>query len=499
MIIRHFKVINMQNAYINRKLVAVFLLVLLCGSSCKKILDLQPHNSTFTDAYFKTGQDANTAIAGAYALLRSVLLNNYSWHVYGDLPSGEYSVNGGLDAFNQPICNGQFIGLNVGPWQWNWQNYYQLLQQVNLIIAKVPEIPASAFTNPDLRNQIIGEAYFLRAYVYFYMSRIWGDVPLKLAPDLDVSQAQTIPRSPATTVWAQCLADCQAAESNLVFGYADLSQTAVRANRGSVLALKAHIQAWKHDYGACEKTADTLIRQGGYQLEDSAHYAQVFIGKSREGIFEINVNYGQNEGIATAGNGGGYLPTLARPFIANQGNLNWPINHDYVINLYSDTADIRYAKFFYQAYTSNQGQTIKYSNIYYADGSSQGDPRLSNNLNIFRLPDIMLLRAEALNKLGRDGEALPLLNAVKKRAGIADYTGAGGTDMGREILEERLRELFFEGQAYYDLIRTGLLLDYNENFSPDQYYNGGWVWPIDPSMFKDDFTLVQTKYWQGKL
>jgi hypothetical protein len=147
----------------------------------------------------------------------------------------------------------------------------------------------------------------------------------------------------------------------------------------------------------------------------------------------------------------------------------------------------------------NQGQTIKYSNIYYADGSAQSDPRLSNNLNIFRLPDIMLLRAEALNKLGRDAEALPLLNAVKERAGIEDYTGAGGTDMGREILEERLRELFFEGQAYYDLIRTGLLLDYNENFSPDQYYNGGWVWPIDPSMFKDDFTLVQTKYWQGKL
>jgi hypothetical protein len=100
MIIHHFKVINMQNTFINRKLVAVFLLVLLCSSSCKKILDLQPHNSTFTDAYFKTGQDANTAIAGAYALLRSVLLNNYSWHVYGDLPSGEYNVDGGLDAFN---------------------------------------------------------------------------------------------------------------------------------------------------------------------------------------------------------------------------------------------------------------------------------------------------------------------------------------------------------------------------------------------------------------
>ncbi|MBS1663777.1 MAG: RagB/SusD family nutrient uptake outer membrane protein [Bacteroidetes bacterium] len=482
-------------------IIALFLIT-LSGVSCKKILDLEPHNSTFTEAFFKTGTDANSAISGAYALLRQVLMNNYSWHVYGDLPSGEYEVNGGLDAFNQPICSGQFIGLNVGSWEWNWQNYYQLIQQINLVITKVPDIPLSSFTNPDLKKQIIGEAYFLRAYTYFYMTRIWGDVPLKLAPDLDVSQAINIPRTPAATVWAQCLADCQTAEGNLTFGYADQTQAVVRANKGSVLALKAHIQAWKKDYAACEKTADTLISQGGYTLVDSAHYNEVFVGRSTEGIFEVNINYGQSEGVGLNnddGSGdGGYLPTLARPFIQNQVNVNWPISNPYVNRIFRDTADIRYYKFFYQAY-SNNGQTIKYSNITYADGSAHNDPRLSNNLNIFRLPDIMLLRAEALNKLGRDADALPLLNAVKTRAGIVPYSGAGGDDLATEILEERLRELFFEGQAYYDLIRTGKILDYNENFNASQYQNGGWMWPIDPSMFKDDFTLVQTPYWRGKL
>jgi len=481
---------------------AALMLLLVTGNSCKKILDLQPHNSTFTEAYFKTGQDANTAIAGAYALLRSALLNNYSWHVYGDLPAGELSVNGGLDAFNAPICNGQFIGLNVGSWEWNWANYYQLLQQVNLIIDKVPGIPLGSFTNQDLKQQIIGEAYFLRAYTYFYMSRIWGDVPLKLAPDLDVSQAVNIPRSPAAAVLAQCLADCQTAQNILVFGYSDPTQTAVRANKGSVLALKAHIQAWKGDYAACEKSADTLINQGGYTLMDSAHYNQVFIGKSPEGIFEINVNYGQNEGIATASNGGGYLPTLAAPFIARQTNLNWPLNQFYVNTIFTDTSDIRYAKFFYQA-QSGQGQTIKYANITYADGSAQNDPRLSNNLNIFRLADIILLRAEALNQLGQDGAATTLLNTIRSRAGIAPYQGAGGTALGTAILEERLRELFFEGQSYYDLVRTKQLTNYNQNFSPAQFMNGsplgGWLWPVDPGMFKDDFTLTQTPYWQGKL
>jgi hypothetical protein len=498
------------------------ILILLGGGACKKVLDLQPHNSTFTEAYFQTGTDANTAIAGAYALLRSVLLNNYSWHIYGDVPSAELNIIN--DAFTSSIASGQFIGLNVSSQNWNWANYYQLIQQVNLIINKVPGIPIETFTNQDDKKRIVGEAYFLRAYTYFYMSRIWGGVPLKLAPDLDVSQSANIARSPVTTVYAQCLADCQTAESMLTFGYSDPTQAVVRANKGAVLALTAHIQAWTHDYASCEKTADTLIRQGGYTLVDSAHYSQIFVGRSTEGIFEININTGQNEGIATLGYNGntnGYLPTLAYPFIAKQGTLNWATNPDMLKTLYGyhppdtigdptadgDTlTDIRWKKDFYQA-TSGVGQTIKYANITYADGSAQNDPRLSNNLNIFRLADIFLLRAEALNALGRDAEAIPLLDTVRTRAGLVRYNDIDTTypapphkpPLAIAILNERLKELFFEGQAYYDLIRTNQLTNYNHNFFVNQYLNGGWLWPIDPAMFKDDFLLVQTPYWQGKI
>jgi hypothetical protein len=74
--------------------------------------------------------------------------------------------------------------------------------------------------------------------------------------------------------------------------------------------------------------------------------------------------------------------------------------------------------------------------------------------------------------------------------------------LGTTILEERLRELYFEGQSYYDMVRTKTLPTYNERFK-DQFMNGtpegGWLWPIDPGMFKDDFTLTQTPYWQGRL
>lgn len=474
-------------------------------TSCKKILDLDPHNSTFTNAYFTNGTDANTAIAGAYALLRSVLLNNTSFHVYGDATAKEFNINSGQDDGNYNISNGEFTGLNVGSGYWNWQNYYQLLQQINLVINKVPGIPINTFTNQDDKKRIIGEAYFLRAFTYFYMSRVWGDVPLKLAPDLDISQAKNLPRNPAADVMKQCLADLKIAEDELTYGYTDQSQRAVRANKGSALALEAHIEAWTHNYNACEQSAAQVIDNGGYSLiADTSQFSKIFVGKSAEGIFEININYGQSEGIAI--NNGGYTPTLRYPFIFSKTNLEWPLNRDYVNKLYTDTLDIRYAKYFFQAQSDGNGQTVKFNNITYADGSTKNDPRLSNNLIIFRLADVILLRAEALNHLGRDAEAVNLLNRVRHRAGIADYAGTGD-NLNRTILEERLRELFFEGQAFYDLVRikkisnatSSFIEDYNSSFSDTRINAGGNYWPVDPAMFKDDFTLKQTPYWQGKL
>ncbi|MBO9729640.1 MAG: RagB/SusD family nutrient uptake outer membrane protein [Chitinophaga sp.] len=471
-------------------------------SSCSKILDLEPHNSTFTGAYFSSESDAKTSLSGAYAILRNILIRDNSWHKYGDVVSGELSIDGGRDNGNYNISNGEYTGLNVGSSNWNWQQYYQLLQQVNLIINKVPGIPDSKFASIDTKRHVIGEAYFLRAFTYFYMSRIWGDVPLKLQPDLDVSTAKNIARSPAADVWKQCLADLEAAKPNLDFGYeGNETDRAVRANKGSAFALQAHILAWKGDYAGAADAANTVITSGGYLLADASNYAKVFIGKSQEGIFEININDAQSEGLSLQNNSGMGV-TLSMPFIDGKSYIEWPVNTNMVNYLYADSSiDIRYRTFFYNA-QSNQGQIIKFANITYADGSTKKDPRLSNNLIIFRLADIILLRAEMLNKLGQDGDALTLLNKIRKRAGLADVSDTGA-DLETAILEERLRELYFEGHAYYDLVRTKKLPDYNEHFPSAQFQGGaptgGWLWPIDPGMFKDDYTLVQTPYWRGKL
>ncbi|SFE01390.1 Starch-binding associating with outer membrane [Chitinophaga sp. CF118] len=500
----------MNKRLLHKSYTVILLASIMIASSCSKILDLEPHNSTFTDAYFTNEQDANTALAGAYAILRNVLMTDNCWHMYGDVAAGEFKPDGNYDAGAIDVASGNYIGGNAPGGLRNWQKFYKLLQQVNLIIDKVPGIDDNKFLDTTAKRHVIGEAYFLRAFTYFYMSRIWGDVPLKLAPDLNADEAKNIPRSPADSVLMQCLADLEIAKGALDFGYTDGLQRAVRANKGSVFALEAHIKAWKGDYAGSEIAANEVITKGGYQLVDSANYMQIFIGRSMEGIFEVNINDGQSEGIALNRYEGGYnapANVLMDPFIDGKSTIAWPLNNTYLSNIYRESGDIRFEKFFYQA-GSDKGQTIKYANITYADGSGKKQPRMANNMNIFRLADIILLRAEALNKLGRDPEAIVLLNQVRNRAGVPDYDGS--VDLASVILEERMRELFYEGQSYYDLVRTKKLssfspvsnIGYNENFTDGMFMNGsplgGWLWPIDNDMFRDDFTLKQTPYWQGK-
>lgn len=514
---------------------ALLFAAMLVTISCHKVLDLEPHNSTFTAANFKTENDAKTANAGSYALLRRALLSNGAWHTYGDVAAG--GLNCDADAWRQYVVSGQFVGLNVQSYNWNWKGWYQILQQVNLMILKIPEISDDKFISEN-KNHIIGEAYFMRAYVYFFMSRVWGDVPLKLEPDLEVSTAKNLPRTAVDSVLNQCLLDVAKAESLLDWGYTDESQRAVRANKGSAYALEAHIRAWRHDYAGAEIAANEVITKGGYKLLDSSSYKQVFQGKSVEGIFEININNAQSEGIAMINSDGSYdmsAYTMAMPIIPQKRSLEWKLDVPFNTALYPDTLtrdpddpdqtaihqpdfvdtlnDVRYRNFYYQARkdpdptdpNSNvppnlYQQITKFSNFNII--TVQVDIRLSNNIPIFRLADIILLRAEALDSLGRFSEARTLLDQVRSRAGLYAYSGTDD-ELKTGILKERLRELFFEGQSYYDLVRTKRLPEFNPKFPATQFSkaspSGGWLWPVDPALFKDDYTLIQTPYWRGQL
>ena len=143
----------------------------------------------------------------------------------------------------------------------------------------------------------------------------------------------------------------------------------------------------------------------------------------------------------------------------------------------------------------------KYHNVIYQNVITQTSPYISNNLVIMRLAGIILLRAEALTKLNRPAEAVSLLNEIRERAGLDDYTYTNEQALYYEIMDETGRELFGEGHWYFDLLRSGLLTDpgydfYIDSYSPTRIQNGGGQWPLNLNTLSgEDPLLVQNSWW----
>ncbi len=130
-------------------------------------------------------------------------------------------------------------------------------------------------------------------------------------------------------------------------------------------------------------------------------------------------------------------------------------------NLFWEAGDKRSSHWFYYDNQADIYMLTKYSNVIYKDGDERKDPRYSNNILIFRLSDIILLRAEALYKTGKEGDARTLMNITRNRAGIGDVDPAlTGEDFFLELIWERGRELYSEGHFYWDLLRTDIATEY---------------------------------------
>lgn len=491
------------------------------AGGCKKLLDQDPINSPYNDAFWKDEKDAMQALAGNYALLRKSLTTttafggDMSHFAYGDLTAFEFSdfdqydldflVEGGKD-----LGAPSYIGDYLGDLQ-DWTPYYQVITQSNIILHNMPGIPDNKYKSDpvETRSKIMGEALFLRTYAYFYMVRLWGDVPLVTAYDPDPAHAQPIPRNSELEVLDTCINNAKQAIALLLWDYKDGSGKAVRANKGSAYALLAHLYMWKHfrTNGADPKDLEQAIaaiteisKSGKYQLLPAAEFASLFKGKSNEGIFEINMQAAQNEQQQTSGF---YYKITKEPYVKNKTSKNGVVNMDMLKKLYTPE-DLRYQYYF--DFRDNQNDPIitKYTgkggeNIFYKDVANFAQAAVSANIILFRYADVLLLRAEANAKLGRYGEARTDLNAVRARAGLEPSSKADAALL-YEIFAERSRELFAEGQRWYDLVRMRAFNgELGDNFDEARLAAEGWKWPVARSLFINNFVLKQNKFWEGKV
>ncbi|QQD15603.1 RagB/SusD family nutrient uptake outer membrane protein [Sphingobacterium sp. UDSM-2020] len=472
---------------------------LMLGSSCGKYLNLSPQGSTYDEVFWTDGPNVEKATLGAYALLRDAVRNERSYFIFGDIGSGmlkstEWNYADFARAGEFRFGRAPYLENSL----WDWTRFYKIINQCNLIVEHTTAMDVSLFENgEDDKNQYIANAKFLRAYTYFYMQRVWGDVLLVKETFKDPQNIPDMARSPQAETLKFCKED-------LVFAAANLGQGPAKsfASKGAANALLAEVYAWEHDYVNAEKyIAETL--KGGYALEDIKDYKKIWQGNSKESIFELNMLYNDTgrewstdffnvflTGADVPGKGSGSVweidPTLLEKKTSAEDRIDGlrdgSARFDLITTAFPDN--------------SERLTLRKYDRVNFYSATDLGAYAVDNNLVLIRLADIILLRAEAYFKNGKQNLALEDLNTIRNRAGLPNITLAGD-ELFKEIFLERRRELIGEGTIQFDLIRMELLEEMN-NYNTDRIALQGYYWPLNMrALLPQNESLTQNPYWRN--
>jgi hypothetical protein len=452
------------------------LLVVLGAAGCKNDLTEVPSDFVSPQNFYRNAGDALSALTAAYATFVDMNspLSNSDYLGRNLTMLIEYPtevVTSRLSAANERSLIGNFhtqFSSSHTYLQTVWEASYFGINRANTVISRVPAVPMDA----TRRDQIVGEAKFLRALHYYWLAGLFGGVPLKLTETATIG-GDNLPRASAADTWAQIEKDLTEAAAVLPpsWGAGDFG----RATKGAALTLlgKAYLQAaatgagTPSDYQKAEaafRTVETL----GYILDPN--YASLFDGsneQSKEIIWSI-----QNVRVSGAG---GYLsqwfapvtsPPIYQPGAQNQFQAERPFYDSY------NPTDIRKAGTWLTSFTNN-GKTVTWawtSGIQTSAnyGSTGPVPRKYLDLQapangaeapdyvILRYADVLLSLAEAINaQAGPTPEAYTLVNQVRTRAQVPPMTPALSAAAFKDSLfVERRFELALEDHGVFDSRRN---------------------------------------------
>jgi hypothetical protein len=442
-----------QNNFLNMKHLKIYLLALtvLTTTSCNKsFVDLQPISSASSGNFYKTAADIKVALNGVYAALQlnGISTNNY---VFGEISSDNtYPVASGsvtdqdeFDRFYIRTTNPYISG--------RWNDGYNAITRANTVIEKIAPIEMDA----TLKSRYIAEAKFLRAYVYFELVRTFGDVPLVTKSlTSSLNEAYDYGRNLATEVYTQIEKDLSEAEADLPASYtgADIG----RITKGAAKALLGKVYLTQKKYDVAATKLKEVIDLNIY---DTVPYPDIFdITKKngKEAVFEIQFAAGMGEGNPWPNS---FAPQNSGNAVINFGGGGNNRPSQDLINAY-EPGDIRKNYSLAESYVNSSGQTISdvYVRKYRSTPAINNDN--ANNIPVIRYTDILLMYAECLNEQSYNatGDAMKYLNMIRKRAGLPDKTAADIPDQATFRLameQERRVEFAFEGQRWFDLVRTG--------------------------------------------
>jgi hypothetical protein len=416
----------MKMIIINKILPAFAAIILV--SSCSKILDTQPELYVDETQSIVDKKSADAALIGAYNALSQNANQGVTFRYTVNLASdnlkwvGNTPTNREFDVYDIFATNTRVAEL--------WAAIYKTINIANNIIATVPIVNDVSFSQAD-RNNSRGEAYFLRAYSYFDLVRLWGNVPLQITPTKTTADAKGIGNSSPPVVYKQIEQDLDSAETLL---YSTVNRN--RANKFTAKALKARLYLYQKNWVKAESYATELINNtANFKLVKP--YNLFFASKNTtESIFEIDYTVNNKNSWATnwfasniTGGKKELLPT--DEFIALAKDPNTGGDRSTLLLTIS-------------------GVTYGNMNFKLATGDDQ--------VYAMRIAEMYLIRAEARaeNATGDLTGAVQDLNVIRSRANVPSIVSvADKNELIDKILQERRIEFAYESQRWFDLVRKG--------------------------------------------
>ncbi len=474
----------------SRMLPALCALCLAAVTGCKKYLDAPlPVDEITTASVYTTDNTCAAALnsiyneiyqQGFFAGTGSV---GYLTGSYGDELRNLSSLPTNLALYEDGV------GSSLGGVTGLWTEMYTQIYAMNLAIEN---LPGASSTSVPHKDQWLGEAYFLRGLTYFYLTNLYGTVPLVLSSNYAVNNV--LARSPQSAVYMSIIADLLQAQSLLSDDYyAATGATTTdrgRPNRMAASAMLARAYLYTGDWKDAEAQADSVIG-------DAADYKLVsplntFLIGSPEIIWGIEPDFDYYIPYIEPDVAAYYVPAGIYPPTKGVGVCL----SDSLVGAF-EPGDLRYTDWVGVDTVAASGSTpaavYYYAYKFKAIGAFTAPQEV---IPMCRLGEQYLIRAEARAEQGNLGGALADLNAIRARAGLPASTAVSQADVLTAILRERRVELFTElGNRFFDLRRTGNLDAVMNVIAPLK--GGNWSsykewWPVPLSDVQNDTHLTQT-------
>ena len=424
----------------------------LAATSCN-FLDEDLKGSYSSENYYTTAGKAEMAVNAVY----NSLYGNTLW-IFGDVASDD-AVKGGnagdqteinnIDKFNPTPDNGCLSTF--------WQNSYETISRANNVISYVPGVNMDEKT----RDRYVSEAMFFRAWSYFNLVNIFGQVPLKLKPQ-NTSDAIHVGLSSIDKIYDQIESDLSTAAPLLPTSY---GAEAGRVTQGAAYAMLAKVRLFRKNWsGALEAIENFDLITDVYDLEEN--YADLFKAGAENSVESVlSIRYINNNETSIGNNlnvwfspaveGGYYFDAPTQSYVDCFDELTAAGETD--PRLDASIGRDGQPWFNGTTFSSSWSEATGYLVKKYNEDISEEFAKIQSTVpqHLIRYADVLLIKAEALNENNQTALAAVELDKVRARAGLAATTASGQAEMRDAIRKERRRELGFEFHRFFDVMRYG--------------------------------------------